>query len=77
MTDTKTRAGKKAEDGKKEKKKEKHFEQLTDEKLTRVSGGIVNRQDRPCQPEQCAPPPPPPKREQCGPGPECAVVRAR
>ncbi|MDR7867150.1 MAG: hypothetical protein RIN56_10045 [Sporomusaceae bacterium] len=73
MTEAKKRAGKKAGKG----EPEKSVEQLTDEKLTRVSGGIVNRQDRPCQPEQCAPPPPPPKREQCGPGPECAVVRAR
>ena len=60
-----------------EEKKEKSVEQLTDERLTGVSGGIVSRQDGPCPPEQCAPPPPPPAREKCRPEPECAVVRAR
>lgn len=57
--------------------KGKNVEQLTEEKLTGVAGGIVRRQDGPCSPEQCAPPPPPPTREKCRPEPECAVVRAR
>lgn len=74
MTEAKKRAGDKAGKG----EREKSMEQLTDEKLAGVAGGIMRRQD-PCQPDkvQCAPPPPPPTREQCGPGPECAVVRAR
>jgi hypothetical protein len=71
MTGKQKRAGKKT--GKDER--DKSVEQLTDEKLTGVAGGIVRRQD-PCSPEQCAPPPPP-TREKCRPGPECAVVRAR
>ena len=72
MTEAKKRAGKKAGPG----GRGKCVEQLTDEKLAGVAGGIMRRQD-PCQPEQCAPPPPPPTRERCGPGQECAVVRAR
>jgi len=56
LTEAKERAGMKAGKG----EREKSVEQLTDEKLTGVAGGIIRRQDRPCQPEQCAPPPPTP-----------------